>query len=130
MQEPIWIQEPVVLAIHNRLLSQFGGSDGVRDAGLLNSALARPQNRFAYVETALILPELAAAYAFGICKNHPFVDGNKRTALAVAATFLERNGMIVTATQEDAYLTFLSLAAGTLSEDELAQWFAINSEPS
>jgi death on curing protein len=126
MQEPTWIQEPVVLAIHNRLLSQFGGSDGVRDAGLLNSALARPLNRFAYAETSLILPELAAAYAFGICKNHPFVDGNKRTALAVAATLLERNGVIVNATQEDAYITFLRLAAGEITEQELADWFAKN----
>jgi death-on-curing protein len=126
MQEPIWIQDAAVDAIHKRLLSQFGGSEGVRDAGLLESALARPKNRLAYAETPVILPELAAAYAYGICKNHPFVDGNKRTAMAVAVTFLERNGTEVTATQEDAYLTFLGLASGDVSEEELTAWFVKN----
>jgi death-on-curing protein len=129
MREPVWIQDLAVSAIHNRLLSQFGGSEGVRDMGLLDSALARPKNRFAYAETEPALTELAAAYAYGICKNHPFVDGNKRTAMAVAITFLERNGAHVTATQEDAYLTFLSLAAGTLTEQDLADWFEHNTEP-
>jgi death-on-curing protein len=127
MQEPKWVLENAVLAIHNRLLSQFGGSEGIRDAGLLDSALARPKNRFAYAEAPLILPALAAAYAFGICRNHPFVDGNKRTAMAVAMIFLEWNGAEVIATQEDAYLTFLGLAAGTVSEDELTAWFVQNS---
>jgi death on curing protein len=127
MPEPVWIREIEVLALHRRLLSQFGGSDGVRDAALLDSALARPRNRFAYAELPPTLAELAAAYAFGICRNHPFVDGNKRTAMAVAFLFSEFNGAEVTATQEDAYLTFLSLAAGSLSEEDLTIWFAKNS---
>jgi death-on-curing protein len=127
MPEPVWIREIEVLALHRRLLSQFGGSDGVRDAALLDSALARPRNRFAYAELPPSVAELAAAYAFGICRNHPFVDGNKRTAMAVAFVFSEVNGAEVTATQEDAYLTFLSLAAGSLNEEDLTVWFARNS---
>jgi death-on-curing protein len=127
MPEPVWIREIEVLALHRRLLAQFGGSDGIRDAALLDSALARPKNRFAYAELPPTLPELAAAYAFGICRNHPFVDGNKRTAMAVAILFSEFNGAEVTATQEDAYLTFLGLAAGSISEEDLTVWFAKNS---
>lgn len=128
MQEPRWIQERAVLSIHNRLLAQFGGSEGIRDQGLLESALARPRNRFAYVGEAASLHVLAAAYAFGICRNHPFVDGNKRTAMAVAMAFLDINGFMVTATQEDAYLTFLGLAAGEIDEPQLEVWFGRNSE--
>ncbi len=127
MAEPIWIREVEVLALHRRLLSQFGGSDGVRDVALLDSALARPKNRLAYAELPPTLAELAAAYAFGICRNHPFVDGNKRTAMAVAFLFSEFNGAEVTASQQEAYLTFLGLAAGSTSEEELAVWFANNS---
>lgn len=125
MQEPVWIREIEVLALHRRLLAQFGGSDGVRDAGLLDSALARPKNRFAYADHKLPpgISELAAAYAYGICRNHPFVDGNKRTAMAVAVVFSEFNGVEVNATQEDAYLTFLGLAAGSIGEEELTSWF-------
>ena len=126
MQEPTWIREFEVRALHLRMLSQFGGSEGVRDAGLLESALSRPKNRFAYSEKPLRLAELAAAYAFGICRNHPFVDGNKRTAMIVSFLFLEFNGSEVTAIQEDAYLIFFSLAAGTLSEEELTEWFVKN----
>jgi len=125
--EPIWIREVEVLALHRRLLSQFGGSDGVRDVALLDSALARPKNRLAYAELPPTLAELAAAYAFGICRNRPFVDGNKRTAMAVAFLFSEFNGAEVTASQQEAYLTFLGLAAGSTSEEELAVWFANNS---
>ncbi len=117
-----------MLSIHNRLLAQFGGSEGIRDQGLLESALARPRNRFAYVGEAASLHVLAAAYAFGICRNHPFVDGNKRTAMAVAMAFLDINGFMVTATQEDAYLTFLGLAAGEIDEPQLEVWFGRNSE--
>jgi death on curing protein len=128
MREPVWIREIEVMALHRRLLAQFGGSDGVRDHGLLESALARPKNRFAYSEKGVPeISELAAAYAFGICRNHPFVDGNKRTALAVAAVFSEFNGVEVNTSQEDAYLTFLGLAAGSVSEEELSIWFAKNS---
>jgi death-on-curing protein len=132
MQEPVWIREIEVLALHRRLLAQFGGSDGIRDAGLLDSALARPKNRFAYAdaETPPSVSELAAAYAYGICKNRPLVDGNKRMAMAVAMIFSEFNGVKVNATQEDAYLTFLSLAAGSISEEELTSWFIKNVAPS
>ena len=127
MPKPVWMREIEVLALHRRLLAQFGGSDGIRDAALLDSALARPRNRFVYAELPPALPELAAAYAFGICRNRPFVDGNKRTAMAVAILFSEFNGAEVTATQEDAYLTFLGLAAGSISEEDLTHWFAENS---
>ncbi len=129
MSEPIWILDGVVLAIHDRLLAQFGGSEGVRDQGLLESALGRPRNQHGYSEAPPSLAQLAAAYAYGICRNHPFVDGNKRTALAVAGAFLQRNGFCLLATQEGAYLTFLALASGELTEEELAAWFERNTAP-
>jgi len=124
VQEPIWIRTIEALAFHRQLIALFGGSDVVRDFGLLESALARPQNLFTYSETAVTMTDLAAAYAFGISGNHPFVDGNKRTAMQVSFVFLEFNGYTVTASQEEACLTFLRLAAGEISETELALWFA------
>jgi death on curing protein len=124
LKEPIWIREIEALAFHAQQIKLFGGSDGVRDRGLLDSALARPKNLFAYSERALTMADLAAAYAAGISGNHPFVDGNKRTAMQVAFVFLEFNGCAVTASQEEACLTFLSLAAGEITEPELALWFA------
>ena len=124
MKEPISIREIEALAFHAQQISIFGGSDGVRDRGLLDSALARPKNLFAYAEQPPAMSELAAAYAFGISSNHPFVDGNKRTAMQVAFVFLEFNGYPVNASQEDACLTFLRLAAGEITEAELALWFA------
>ena len=114
---------------HDLELAAHGGSTGVRDAGLLESALARPQNILAYAESAPSLAALAAAYAFGISSNHPFVDGNKRTALLVSFAFLDVNGLEVTASQEDAFLTILGLAAGEISEDQLTLWFERNSAP-
>ncbi len=123
MKEPVWIREIEALSFHAQQITQFGGSDGLRDRGLLDSALARPKNLFAYTERTLTITELAAAYAVGICSNHPFVDGNKRTAMQVAFVFLEFNGFPVTASQEEACLTFLSLAAGEITEVELALWF-------
>ena len=111
---------------HDLELSAHGGSGGIRDRGLLESAIARARNIWAYAETAPTLHVLAAAYAFGISSNHPFVDGNKRTALVVSFAFLEVNGHEVTASQEDAYVTILALAAGELTETELALWFAGN----
>jgi death-on-curing protein len=126
VKEPVWIREIEALAFHAQQIAQFGGSDGVRDRGLLDSALARPKNLFAYAEKDLTMADLAAAYAVGISSNHPFVDGNKRTAMQVAFVFLEFNGFPVIASQEEACLTFLSLADGTLSEEELAQWFERN----
>lgn len=123
MKEPVWIRENEALAFHAQLIALFGGGDGVRDAGLLSSALARPKNLYANTESSVDMAQLAAAYAYGISSNHPFVDGNKRTAMQVAFVFLEFNGWSVNASQEDACLTFLGLAAGEISETQLAQWF-------
>ncbi len=116
-----WLRLDAVLAIHQRQIAEHGGGDGVRDLGLLESAVARPQNIHTY-EPEADIASLAAAYGFGIAKNHPFVDGNKRTSLVATRTFLLLNGYQLNATQVEKYLTFLSLAEGNLSEDELAQW--------
>jgi death-on-curing protein len=129
MIEPIWIRLDAVLAMHEEALVLHGGPSGVRDLGLLESALARPQNLFAYAEQSPSLARLAAGYAKGIVANHPFVDGNKRTAFIVALTFLLRNGFVVTATKEDRVLNFWRLAAGEISEEELAVWFERNTQP-
>ncbi len=126
MNEPIWIRLDVVLAMHEETLMFHGGPEGVRDPGLLESALARPKNLFAYSEVRPSLPRLAASYAKGIVANHPFVDGNKRTAFVVSLTFLRLNGLAVTASREDRVLTFWSLADGTLSEEQLSLWFQQN----
>ena len=116
-----WLRTDTVLAIHKLQISAHGGDDGLRDAGLLESAMMRAQNIVAY-EPDADLARLAAAYAFGIAKNHPFVDGNKRTALAATRTFLLLNGFQLDATQQEKYLTFVALADGSLSEDALADW--------
>ena len=116
-----WLKTDRVIAIHKRQISEHGGQAGVRDIGLLESALARPQNIHAY-EPDADLARLAAAYAFGIVKNHPFIDGNKRTGYVVMETFLIRNGARLNAAVADKYVTFLSLAEGSISEDELAAW--------
>jgi death-on-curing protein len=125
--EPVWIDLEVVLAIHDEQLAEHGGQAGVRDRGLLESALSRPQNQFAYGEHAL--PRLAAGYAFGISRNHPFLDGNKRTSLVVAELFLALNGFEVTATDAECVTAFLALAAGDLTEDQLTQWIAGHTAP-
>jgi death-on-curing protein len=119
--EITWILKDAVIAIHGRQIAEHGGSDGVRDEGLLLSALARPENLYAYGDDP-DLAALAAAYAFGIAKNHPFIDGNKRTALVVARTFLKINDVDISANQDEKYTTFLKLAEGALSEEELAEW--------
>lgn len=119
-----WISPRAVLAMHAAQIAEHGGGEGVRDEGLLDSALNRPVNLLAYGEPDL--SDLAAAYAFGIARNHPFVDGNKRTAFVVSATFLALNGQRLTATERDVVETFLALAAGALAEDALAQWFRSN----
>jgi death on curing protein len=129
VREPIWIRELEALTMHAKQLTLFGGSTGVRDRGLLESALARPKNIWAYGEGEPSLARLAAAYAFGISANHAFLDGNKRTALVVSFAFLEVNGFEVTASQQDAYQTILGLAAGVVSEDQLAEWFERNTAP-
>jgi death-on-curing protein len=114
--------------MHRQQLALHGGSDGIRDETLLDSALAKPQNVFAYEEGADLF-RLAASYAFGIARNHAFVDGNKRTALAVSAAFLARNGWDIEAEKAELYLTFLHLADGSLSEEELAAWFTAHVVP-
>ena len=108
--------------MHSLQLAEHGGSAGIRDETLLDSALAKPLNVFAYADQPDIF-RLAASYAFGIARNHAFVDGNKRTALVVSLTFLERNGWDIVASKEETYFTFLHLADGSLSEDELTTWF-------
>jgi death on curing protein len=122
LKNVVWVREDVVLAVHLRQLAEHGGGEGIRDEGLLQSALARPQNLLAYGDPPPDLASLTAAYAYGIARNHPFVDGNKRTALIVARLFLLLNGMDLVATQEEKYSTFLALAADELSEDDLANW--------
>jgi death on curing protein len=128
LPEIVWIDKQETLAIHAQQLAAHGGSDGVRDEGLLESALARPLNLVAYSEEPPSLARMAAAYGFGIAKNHPFVDGNKRTALVVTFTFLLVNGLRMTAPKEERYFIFYDLAAGKLSEESLAQWLEANSE--
>lgn len=125
MKEPVWISKAVILAIHDEQLAEHGGGMGVRDDGLLDSALARPQNRFAYDRKA-DLATLAAAYAFGIARNHPFIDGNKRTAYVAMELFLDLNGTTLTASDHDAVVITLRLAAGEIEEDELAAWVRAN----
>jgi death-on-curing protein len=122
MSEPEWLELDIVLDFHAEQLALFGGPDGIRDLGLLQSALARPVNKFAYGETSLAA--LAAAYGFGIAQNHPFIDGNKRTALTSVIVFLGLNGLWLDAPQEEMTAVILSLAAGEITEDVLARWIA------
>ena len=121
MKEPCWLGLPVVMAIHRMQIDRFGGAEGLRNQGLLESALARPQQLFHYGDDVGI-PKLAAAYAFGIARNHPFLDGNKRTAFMVAAVFMEDNGWAVELGQVDVVLKILALATGELAESDLAVW--------
>ncbi|HET7849557.1 MAG TPA: type II toxin-antitoxin system death-on-curing family toxin [Pseudolabrys sp.] len=125
--EPDWLDIDIVLDFHAEQLALFGGADGIRDRGLLESALARPLNKFAYGENSITV--LAAAYGFGIARNHPFIDGNKRTALASMIVFLGLNGLDLGAPQEAATAMILSLAAGEATEKLLAQWLADNCVP-
>jgi death-on-curing protein len=120
MTEWVWIDESVVLAIHDEQLAEHGGASGVRDLGLLQSALARPQNLAAYGSPDAA--DLAAAYAFGVVRNHPFVDGNKRTAFVAAELFLELNGHTLQSDDEDCVLTMLKLASGDMPEADFAAW--------
>jgi death-on-curing protein len=122
-----WVSLPVVLAVHEAQLAEHGGAVGIRDQGLLESALARPRQIHAYAEHPE-LAELATAYAAGIARNHPFVDGNKRTAWIVCATFLELNGKRVGAEQAEVVAAMLGLAAKTMSEEEFAKWLGRNCE--
>ncbi len=124
MTEPEWLDTDIVLDIHAEQLALFGGGDGMRDLGLLESALARPLNKFAYGETDLAT--LAAAYAFGIARNHPFVDGNKRAAFGSMIVFLGLNGIDLDVPPEDATAIVLEVAAGEVDEDGLARWLRDN----
>ena len=126
MQDFKWLGLDAVLAMHARQLAEHGGGEGVRDKGLLESALQRPLNKTAYGSPDVF--DLTAAYAYGIARNHPFVDGNKRTALVASRTFLIINGFQITATQQDRLTTFLSLASGDLTEDALAAWFRFHAK--
>jgi death-on-curing protein len=123
---PIWIETAEAIALHERLLAIDGGAAGVRDRALLESALARPRQRVAYAERASIV-ELAAAYTAGLVKNHPFIDGNKRTGFVVGILFLELNGFHFVAGEEAAAETVIALATGELDEDGYARFLAENS---
>jgi death-on-curing protein len=120
MSEPRWLDTAIVLDVHAEQLALFGGGDGIRDLGLLESALARPLNKFAYGETSLAV--LAAAYAFGIARNHPFVDGNKRAAFASIIVFLGLNGIDFDVPPQEATAMILGLAGGEIDEDGLTHW--------
>jgi death-on-curing protein len=126
MKPPVWVLREVVLLAHEQSLAEFGGSAGIRDEGLLDSALGKPPNLFAYGQPSLF--DLAASYAFGIVKNHPFIDGNKRTGFIVAVAFLQFNGWRLEASEVDATLRTLALAAGELSESAYAEWLKANSK--
>jgi death on curing protein len=122
-----WLTLRVVASIHQRQIQRHGGGHGTRDEGLLESALARPENLAAYGEPTVF--DLAASYAYGIARNHPFVDGNKRTAFVASALFLRVNGQQLSASPAEAAVVFLRLAAGEFSEAELAEWFRRNASP-
>ncbi|MEI8042865.1 MAG: type II toxin-antitoxin system death-on-curing family toxin [Verrucomicrobiota bacterium] len=125
MKKPQWLLQETVLALHERLLAEFGGLSGIRDAGLLDSALARPQQLFAYGRPSM--SDLAAAYAFGLVRNHPFLDGNKRIGFAAAVLFLELNGRRFSAPEAEATLNTLALAARELDEPGYAAWLCESS---
>ena len=126
MTKPIWINLRVVKAFHDRQINEHGGLPGLRDEGLLLSALSRPENAYHYSEQKPDVAELAAAYGFGLAKNHPFNDANKRTALIAIRLFLKLNGYDLAASAEDKYKTIISVAASDISEGELAQWVREN----
>lgn len=127
MKEPRWLPKDLILQVHNRQLAEHGGGAGVRDEGLLESALARPQNAFAYGESDMAA--LAGAYAFGIAKNHPFIDGNKRTAFVACELFLAANGYDLVASDEECLAMMLGLTASEVSESEFAAWLRDNVQP-
>ncbi|WP_336811103.1 type II toxin-antitoxin system death-on-curing family toxin [Bosea sp. MMO-172] len=124
MIEPSWLSDEIIIAIHDEQLAIHGGGVGLRDEGMLASALERPVNKWSYENAGL--PELAAAYAFGLAKNHPFIDGNKRTALLALYTFLYINGVDFIVPEADAAAAILALAAGEVDEDGLTRWIRDN----
>jgi death-on-curing protein len=126
MSAPVWIADELVLAIHDRQLVEHGGAEGLRDEALLQSALGRPLNHFAYESTDVV--ELAAKYTAGVVQNHPFLDGNKRTGFVVGVLFLELNGYRFIASEEAAAQAILELAAGTMDEMGFCEFLRANSE--
>jgi death-on-curing protein len=127
MKEPFWLSREIILAIQGQLLARFGGLEGLRDEGLLESALGRPLQLYHYGNPSLF--DLAASYAYGIVKNHPFLDGNKRAGFMAAYTFLGINGMSLDAPEEEAVLQTLALAAGMLDADGFSAWLANSCSP-
>jgi len=126
MKKPVWILPQTVLAIHDVLLAEFGEVPGIRDESLLESALASPLDLWSYEKPNLF--RLAAAYTHGIVKNHPFVDGNKRTGYVIGGIFLERNGNKLNASEEEATAAIIALASNTITEDDFAHWLQDNCE--
>jgi len=126
MKEPVWVLREVVLALHDVLLAKFGGPSGIRDETLLDSALARPPQMFHYEDPDLFT--LATAYIYGILKNHPFVDGNKRIAFMTGFVFLARNGKQLTAPEAETTQAILELTTGTMTETEFTHWLRKNCE--
>jgi len=125
MKEPAWLIKPAVIAVHNMMIARFGGADGIRDEGLVDSALARPANIYHY-DHCTDVSQLAAAYAAGIIQNHPFIDGNKRTGFMAAYMFLDLNGAKLQADEVTATAMTLSLAASEIDEKNYASWLAEN----
>ncbi|NEO68517.1 type II toxin-antitoxin system death-on-curing family toxin [Moorena sp. SIO3H5] len=127
MKEPRWVPEQAVIAIHDKLILEHGGCFGLRDPNLLSSSLARPKHLFRYSDSASLF-DLAAAYAFGLAKNHPFVDGNKRIALAVIDVFLRLNRYELVAVEEEAVIKINNLVEGIENQESIATWIAANSQ--
>lgn len=127
--ESVWISDDLVMAIHERQLAEHGGGSGIRDKGMLESALTRPQQKAFYGGTGVDIPALAAAYAYGVIRNHPFVDGNKRTAYVLCRTFLVLNGWDIVGPLLDRYPVIMQLASGELDEDGFAEWLRQNARP-
>jgi len=125
MNEPVWLELETLLLLHSSSVARFGGAEGIRDKGLLESALARPRNLFAY-EKVDDLADLAAVYAFGLIRNHAFVDGNKRIALLATGIFLDLNGTTLDAKTADAISAVMALAEGSIGEKEFAAWIRAN----
>ena len=128
MDEPLWLSRDLVDHIHSQLIREHGGSYGVRDDGLIESALARARQRWTYAE-GVDYSDLAAAYAFGLARNHGYIDGNKRVALMAAYSFLDANGLRLAAPGPDAYAVIIDLATGELTEEDLARWLRASVEP-
>ncbi len=125
-RKPVWVREDAVLAIHRRQIAEHGGLGAIRDGKLLESALAKPKNLYLYSKPKATIAMLAASYAYGLAKNHPFLDGNKRVALTVCRLFLKLNGADLKASQAEKYKIFMKLASGKLTEHKLADWIENN----